>query len=120
MILFVGDKPSAKMKPGARPFEGAACEKRVREWILSLMSSDPFYLVINRTDENLLHYLSSAVIYKHPIVSFGNIAYNRLRKLGYESFKLPHPSGRNRQINNKKFINQKLKECKQWLNSQQS
>jgi len=33
MVIFVGDKPSPKMKPGAKPFEGAACEKRLKEWL---------------------------------------------------------------------------------------
>jgi len=31
-------------------------------------------------------------------------------------FSLPHPSGRNRLLNDKKYIKLKLKECKEWLN----
>ena len=34
-------------------------------------------------------------------------------KLPY--FKLPHPSGRNFKLNDKKFIDSKLKECETWL-----
>ena len=43
------------------------------------------------------------------IITIGKIAHNALNKINLEHFSLPHPSGLNRQINNKEFINDKLK-----------
>lgn len=120
MILFVGDKPSAKMKPGARSFEGAACEKRLMEWINYLSPNSIIgrdYVVFNsyKMPDEDYGWLVLATVSKYPIITFGNSAHKRLKKLGYESFKLPHPSGRSRQINDKEFIAKKLAECKEWL-----
>ena len=51
-VLFVGDKPSPKMKPGARPFEGAACENRLIEWIHAIIDVrfPVSYDIINQCD----------------------------------------------------------------------
>lgn len=116
MILFVGDKPSPKMKPGAKPFEGAACEERLYEWIFSVLP-DPLceYGIINANDAGLrkVHYYRP----EDTTVALGNNASKRLTQLGIKHFKLPHPSSRNRQINDKAFIEKKLQECREWLKS---
>jgi uracil-DNA glycosylase len=124
MIIFVGDKPSAKMKPGAKPFQGAACEKRLMEWIETLIdytttSVGDFYLqydIVNSSDpyciDSVLNMWSG-----NNVIALGNAASNYLNKYSVPHFKLPHPSGRNRQLNDKKFIEAKLKECKEWLSS---
>lgn len=49
------------------------------------------------------------------IIALGNFASHALSKLGITHFKLPHPSPLNRQINDPKFIEEKLKECKEYL-----
>jgi len=114
MILFVGDKPSSKMKPGAKPFEGAACEKRLKEWIKALDVEE--YKLSNSND-----YVSfwieavNCTANGYKFIALGNNASKALK--GISHFKLPHPSGRNRQINDKEFIAKKLAECKAWLNA---
>lgn len=116
MIIFVGDKPSLRMAKGAKPLEGATCEKRLMEWINFLVDTKyDTYKVINQVDKDLAAHLLLAYIYEHPVVALGNIAYKKLQKYGYESFKLPHPSLRNRQHNNPEFIKQKLAECKEYI-----
>lgn len=125
MIIFVGDKPSPRMKPGDFPFEGAACQKRLNNWLGELQlyrcmvvdayhSGAPQVQLINQSDltdmEFLLNYSSV-----DKFVAFGNNASNRLKSLDIPHFKLPHPSGRNRQINDKEFIKNKLEECSDWL-----
>lgn len=116
MILFIGDKPSPKMKPGARAFEGAACEQRLMEWIAHLDIRE--YKIINSNDPAILQLnitLGSWVEERLTLVALGNQAS---RNLGIRvHFKLPHPSGKNRQINDKEFIAKKLTECKEWLRS---
>lgn len=114
MIIFVGDKPSPKMKPGAKPFEGAACEARLMEWIKKL-GVNPYYL-INSTETECLNMALLFVSCKAPVVALGNNASKALHKIPH--FKLPHPSGKNRQINDKAFIEKKLEECKNYLKSQ--
>ena len=50
------------------------------------------------------------------IIALGNIASEALTKIGVKHFKLPHPSGLNRQINDKKYIKQVLRECHEYCN----
>lgn len=114
MIIFVGDTPSPRMKEGAKPFQGAICEARLLSWIKEL-SYGMDIRVVNRTDyyfgitKHLFHRRGD------KIIALGNNASKALGDIPH--FKLPHPSGRNRQINNKKFIDKKLKECREWLTS---
>lgn len=126
MIIFVGDKPSTKMKPGARPFEGAACEKRLYEWIRAVLPAPremnweyPAFKVINKVDVTYLD-LCENIRCGVLFIALGNAAAKELQcvshcGIGVPHFKLPHPSGRNRQINDKEFIDKKLKECKDWI-----
>lgn len=114
MILFVGDRPSKRTDPNV-PFKGAACEARLIEWINSLTTGS--YRICNSNNTVLLvEFTYFAAIYGVPIVALGNKAARALRELDRSHYKLPHPSGRNRQINNKEFIAKKLADCKSWLN----
>jgi uracil-DNA glycosylase len=116
LILFVGDAPSSKMKPGAAPFEGAACEARLKEWITELVGHFEFFLayhIVNRIDEDFASSVELAKERNFPIIALGNNASKALGKTPH--FKLPHPSGRNRQINDTLFIKMKLSEAKDWL-----
>lgn len=117
MIIFVGDKPSPKMKPGAKPFEGAACEARLKAWIKELGITE--HLVFNSHSTADWWNALDAIDYHRTalIVALGNNASKRLNEECLDHFKLPHPSGRNRQINDKAFIEKKLQECREWLKS---
>lgn len=106
-MLFVGDKPSSRMKPNAAPFQGAACEKRLYEWIVELGVSN--YKIKNQCDLLHVRYFSTHLI----IIALGNKASKSLGKVPH--FKLPHPSGLNRQVNDKTFIASKLAECKNYI-----
>lgn len=133
MTIFVGDKPSPKMKPGAKPFEGAACEQRLVGWILQLIPTRYFdFEYVAATDNIEVRLVKDYDIinqsdYKWPqlaemwqngsvMVALGNNASRALGKIPH--FKLPHPSGLNRQINDAEFINNKLKECRKYIESQ--
>jgi hypothetical protein len=116
MILFIDDKPSPGMKLNAKPFEGARCEKRLLEW-LATINIKPYY-IFNTTDEYCMNMALMFLFCKCPIVALGNNASGYLKsykKLNILHFKLPHPSGRNRQINDKEFIVKRLAECKNWI-----
>ncbi len=112
MILFVGDQPSSRMSPHAKPFQGAACEQRLQSWIDTL-GACPIYIV-NQSEDG---FLDMTYMFKRcgaSVIALGNKASKALGTLPH--FKLPHPSGRNRQINNKEFIAAKLAECKRYVN----
>ncbi len=115
MVLFVGDKPSRLNTDPKIAFKGARCEARLLKWISNLNVP---YLLINSTDYDF-HLLTNLFLnLDAPIVALGNNASKRLSKAPH--FKLPHPSGRNRQINDKIFISNKLKECKKYIEKHSS
>lgn len=107
------------MEPGAKPFQGASCEKRLNEWIKFLELED--FEIINQCDLSTtielfaIDTLEYYIWKRYKLITLGNNASKKLKK--YEHFKLPHPSGLNRQLNNKEFVKQKLQECKNWLNN---
>lgn len=116
-VLIVGDKPSKYNTDPNIPFVGAKCEPRLREWLLQLGLSWNDCVFTNS------HVLNCPELYDNrvPIIALGNKAYNNLISL-FDSadisdftFKLPHPSGLNRQINNKDFVFSRLADCKQFL-----
>ena len=113
MVIFIGDKPSARMAKNAKPFEGAACEKRLKEW-MSVIFSDykTEYTIINQCDYK--PYFPDSFNF-HVVIALGNNASIALDKSCIRHFKLPHPSGKNFQLNNKKFVAKKLKECKNYI-----
>ena len=113
-ILFFGDRPSPRMKINAKPFKGAACENRLREWIVYLTKDIRTTVWIENQvncDIGLLQYWSRGCI----VVALGNNASKALTKASVSHFKLPHPSGLNRQLNNKKYVAKRLKECYNYI-----
>jgi hypothetical protein len=114
MILFVGDKPSKRTDPNI-PFKNALCEKRLKAWIASLGCKEGEYKIVNSVSE----YIDTIVVLANhsnvPVVALGANASEALKAKHINHYKLPHPSGLNRQINDQKFIVHKLQECKRWL-----
>jgi len=118
-VIFVGDKPSPKMKSGAKPFEGAGCEKRLYKWIEYLIPFDDLdirgvtkYEIINQEGFDF----NGVVDYKmYKWVALGDNASKVLKQNGIPHFKLPHPSGRNRLTNDSKLINLKLDACRNYI-----
>lgn len=136
MIIFVGDRPSPRMKPGAKAFRGAACEFRLYKWIHEVIGNTlvnavahnlhgalipsgvnpslTAYDVINWSDSHFPEY-AAKFLNRAKFVAIGNNAAHVLNLAGIPHFKLPHPSGRNRQNNDPDFIQKRLDACKEWL-----
>jgi hypothetical protein len=49
------------------------------------------------------------------VISLGNVSHDILKMIGKSSFKLPHPSPRNRVLNNKEYEKNVLEECKNYI-----
>ena len=114
MIIFIGDKPSARMAKDARPFEGAACEQRLYDWIFEIIpESVREHTIINQCDYSYANFYAMHLRDKHILIALGNNASKALKNIPH--YKLPHPSGKNRLLNNKKFVAKKLKACKNYI-----
>ncbi len=113
--IFVGNEPNAQAK-SKTPFRHAKCAERLQNWIDYLVG-DADYWILNQCDidEQTFIELSNAAYRANvPVVALGN---NASKKLGsrVRHFKLPHPSGLNRQLNDKVKLWLKLLECKNYL-----
>ena len=49
------------------------------------------------------------------VIALGGLASTALNKINVSHFKLPHPSPRNRLLNDKNYEKQILKQCKEYL-----
>lgn len=118
-LVFVGDTPSHYNTDPKVAFKGARCERRLKSWIKHILTPVRYhledYLIINRVDFmfSVIKILNVHMYAPYIIIALGHEASQACGKI--EHFKLPHPSGLNRQINDKKFILDKLNECKQYV-----
>ena len=49
------------------------------------------------------------------VLALGSVVSNNLYHLDVDHYRLPHPSGRNRSLNNKEFVHEQLELCKNYL-----
>ena len=60
--------------------------------------------------------LCQIIDYDH-VIALGGLVSNTLNTLAIDHYALPHPSPRNRMMNNQNKVNHILKDCKKWLNT---
>ncbi len=115
MILFVGDKPSkANLSPDVA-FVGTKSYKTLIGWIKS-MDLNPYHVVlINRTDPWFESKVKEYLDKNYPIITLGLNAKSAVSKITPAFFSMPHPSGLNRQLNRKEYIDTQLTECKKFI-----
>ena len=128
-ILFIGQSPSKKNFDANIAFHGTQSFKTLLNWIdkagleyfdckfinaaTAVDSKEP-----TEADLGLLQ----ATILKQPwdtkIVAVGKVAAWSLRKIGITDFlELPHPSGLNRQLNDKEYVEKKIGELRDYVYS---
>lgn len=61
--------------------------------------------------------LARAVYKARKVVALGTFASDALNRLGVAHYKLPHPSGLNRQNNDPVFVQKCLDECKFYIDN---
>lgn len=115
MIIFIGDKPSKKNLDPNVPFVGTPSYLKLLEWI-GRMNVDVNY-VKTRNKDFAPNLKSLLTWYPHPIkvVALGNEASKELLKFDVPHFVLPHPSPRNRKLNDKKFEKTSLELCSKYI-----
>lgn len=126
VIIFVGDKPSSKNKSKDIPFVGTKSYKNLLEWIYR-MDLDISNVVLTNQDKFEHCYVSGWIYYNGKqigrsntakIVVLGNKAEDKVQETSIlDYFKLPHPSPKNRKLNNKDYIKRELNKCKEFLNA---
>lgn len=115
IVAFVGQNPSAKAAKNGNTFP------RLNDWVEKLeldtftfMNAYPYPGKCKISEVNLDN-LRKALYKFSKVVALGNFADEALTKADIHHFKLPHPSPLNRQINDDRFINECLAECKEYL-----
>lgn len=109
-VLVVGDAPRYDLGT-SKPFDKAKCKKRLDLWLRSMSVDD--YILCNRVD---IDFNNRASWHFGPVIALGNEASRALSKIKVDHYKLPHPSGLNRLLNDKDYIVTKLTECKKYIN----
>ena len=113
-ILVLGLNPSAK-------HSSSKSLETLWKWLdfleVKYVSFDNIYpkygkVIQNQIDKRYIREISSE---SDRIIALGQTVSSTLSSMGIDHFRLPHPSGLNRQLNNKKFLNQKLSRCLLYL-----
>lgn len=113
-VHFVGDRPTKDNISQLDPFVGTKSYKTLLSWIYRLDVSVSRCLLKNAYDINGREEVMNIPAHD-KVVALGDVASKRLDELKQSHFKLPHPSGLNRKLNDKDFLDSKLQECKDWL-----
>jgi len=117
-VIFVGDEPSRKNLDPNVAFLGTKSYDTLCSWLHKLKVNHDDYVMINRTHEEFPTLMGLAAITDIKVVALGNNAERAIKQLDYKNldfFKMPHPSGRNRKLNNKKYVAEVLKECYNYI-----
>lgn len=115
-LLLVGDKPSKKNTNPRVAFVGTQSFKTIQKWLNVILDEKATISTVNRVDPEFSVVLIRASMKGFKILAFGEEAAQALLNAGVVNFfKLPHPSGRNRKLNNKVYVDEMLLKCKAWI-----
>jgi uracil-DNA glycosylase len=134
-VIFVGSNPS-NASPDLSAFnENTRSGKILKEWInkadigevVSINVSDEKTIdnkALTKSEIESLSYDLENKVRHHMIqgakvVALGNTAAQALGYTNLDFLKLPHPSGLNRQLNDEKFVEQKIQELKDFVHGKQ-
>lgn len=114
-VVFVGDQPSQLNTDKTVPFVGAKSFRRLVHWINFI---DPdYYIVLNSADEADIQKIVNLHYAGFKVVALGKEAAKRV-PTGVNYASLPHPSGRNLQVNDIVEICAALSKVKEYVNKE--
>ena len=119
MILFVGDQPSSANLSPYTAFVGTKSHATLRNWLVAMGIDEAQTVLINRTNVNFKYVVEQFTLSGWPIIALGREASKALAGLDALYYGLPHPSGRNRLLNDKVLIAKKLAACKAYINGKE-
>lgn len=127
MILILGSKPSRKNKHAGVPFVGTQSYKRLMDWLfrmdvdisgVQLSNADKCeFRVLECGDRQVVEAETHFMHFEaDKIIALGLDADKFLRRNGVRNYyRLPHPSGLNRLLNDEKFVRMELRACQKYL-----
>lgn len=121
MLYVVADKPTTANLATNVPLVGTSSYKTFLNWCADMdvdITRIRLYNQIDKPFEGLSGAaLNIAIKNNHiKVIALGEAAKKYLLKAGIqEFFVLPHPSGRNRLLNDKKFIKKTLDQCHNYI-----
>lgn len=116
-VIFCGDKPSKTNTSYYIAFVGAKCWPRLKAWIQELELHFDDILLINTNTQINISMARDFSLIDYKIIAVGSEASKRLTEAKVTHYKIDHPSGLNRKLNDKKYVTQMLKDCYSWLYS---
>jgi hypothetical protein len=116
LVIFVGDSPSERNYSKRVAFAGAGCFSLLVEWIHHI--NPHYYLCLNSHTSQDLQDIQTLSKAGFKVVALGKEASRRLSVVDIEHYKMPHPSGLNRILNDKEYVAKKLDDCKNWVHNE--
>jgi hypothetical protein len=113
MIIFVGDKPSNRNTDKTVAFDGTRSNVVLKQWARHLTIGN--YYKVNSVSRADMEFIRICKGYNATFIALGNNASDRMESLNIEHFKLPHPSPRNRKLNDKDYVDKVLQECYSYI-----
>ena len=130
LILFIGSNPSQKASSTEAFTSDTASGRTMRSWIEGVKGNIVYDNIVPQVTENnrplrpeemaqALASLSERIKGINPdrIVALGKDAAKALSKLKLDFFEMPHPSGRNRKLNDKDYVAKQLVALRVFLES---
>ncbi len=123
-VWFVGSNPSVKNTDPNVPFNGTRSMLNLLGWIAALGITD--YEMINISNvvapydqvrptpadyERVYNALEGST----KVIALGGVAGYHLTHMNIEHCLLPHPSPRNRVLNDPEYVEERLAECQKYL-----
>jgi hypothetical protein len=120
-VLFVGSNPSSSSSEEVAFHGSARSSKVLMSWLKNINEVFFYVNVLNKPTENNrplssreiesnLERLEQDIVAVKPdkIVALGKTAAKALTLLGKKHYEMPHPSGRNRLLNDADFVKEKI------------
>lgn len=127
-VLIVGQNPSKHNIDLAKAFVGSKSGRTLMSWITQVGLDQEHNVLVNCSDDTDFK-LNKKNTYKaffkigghmaayqpDKVLSLGKVAHRVLSEAGVNHFELPHPSGRNRKLNDKRWLAKQLRLCKDYV-----
>lgn len=130
-VLFVGSNPSIHCFNPSVAFVGTKSLTTLELWISEIRLNMQYYFPYHMANASSritstpkisdmdLESLGIYCEYVQPfaVIALGKYAVKACKKMGWEYFELPHPSGLNRKLNDKNYVKTALKQCSDYLSN---
>lgn len=105
-VLFIIGESASKKDPFGVLTNNSQSGRTLNKWLTVINPEDKYSVIkLNATD---LRPLLTTEEWAFTVVALGKVAARTLKKKGLRHYELPHPSGRNRQLNDKTDVMTKL------------